>query len=60
MEVKQIDAKDTYNIRNSLLRQGLPVESCYFDGDKDENTFHLGAFEDDKLRSVASLSLIHI
>lgn len=54
MNVKQIDAKDTYNIRNKILRPGLPVESCYFDGDNDDQTFHLGAFRDDKLASIAS------
>ena len=47
MNVKQIDAKDTYNIRNKILRPGLPVESCYFDGDNDDQTFHLGAYRDD-------------
>lgn len=54
MDVKQIEAKDTYQIRNHILRKGLPIESCYFEGDSDENTFHLGAFVDDKLASVAS------
>lgn len=57
MIVKQIDAKDTYNIRNLVLRPGLPVESCYFDHDKDDPTFHLGAFIDDELASVASFYL---
>ncbi len=59
MIVKQIDAKDTYQIRNVILRPGLPVESCYFEGDKDENTLHLGAYIDDKLASVASFYFIN-
>ena len=54
MNVKQVDAKDTYQIRSLVLRPGLPIETCYFDGDKDELTFHLGAYVDDKLASVAS------
>jgi predicted GNAT family N-acyltransferase len=54
MNVKQVDAKDTYQIRSLVLRPGLPIDSCYFDGDKDELTFHLGAYVDDKLASVAS------
>lgn len=37
-----------------MLRQNRPIETCYFDGDDDEQTFHLGAFEDNKLVSVAS------
>lgn len=54
MNVKQIDAKDTYPIRSAVLRPGLPIETCYFDGDNDELTFHLGAYIDDSLASVAS------
>lgn len=54
MEVKQIEAKDTYNIRNIVLRAGLPIETCHFEGDNDELTFHLGGFIDDKLASIAS------
>ena len=54
MEIKQIETKDTYYIRNEILRPGKPVESCYFDKDNDELTFHLGAFENDKLVSIAS------
>ena len=54
MEVKQIDPKDTYPVRHAVLRQGLPIETCAFEGDSDELTFHLGAFVNDKLASVAS------
>ena len=57
MNVKQIDAKDTYAIRNEVLRQGLPVETCYFEDDKEDSTFHLGAYIDDKLCSIASFYL---
>ncbi len=57
MLVKQIESKDTYYIRNEVLRPGLPVETCYFDGDKEDSTFHLGAFIDDKLCSIASFYL---
>lgn len=54
MEVKQIEAKDTYPIRQLVLREGRPIESCHFTGDHDELTFHLGGFMQDKLASVAS------
>lgn len=54
MEVKRIGPEDTYNIRNLVLRAGLPVTTCHFPGDHDELTFHLGAFIDNKLVSVAS------
>jgi GNAT superfamily N-acetyltransferase len=57
MNVKQIEAKDTYKIRNKILRKGLPIDSCYFDGDTDDSTFHLGAYIDDSLASIASFYL---
>lgn len=57
MEVKQIEAKDTYQIRHSMLRKDMPIETCYFDGDHDDNTFHLGAYKDNQLISVASFFL---
>lgn len=54
MEVKQIDAKDTYNVRQQILRPDGSTEDCHFPGDNDELSFHLGAYVDDKLVSVAS------
>lgn len=54
MEVKQIDAKDTYRIRNKILRPNQDISSCIFEGDEDEMSFHLGAYLDGKLASVAS------
>lgn len=54
MDVKQIDFKDTYPIRSQLLRPGRPIETCHFTGDDDELTFHLGAYVNDRLASVAS------
>lgn len=57
MNVKQIEAKDTYKIRSSMLRDGFDESTCKFKGDNDELTFHLGAFIDDKLASVASFYL---
>lgn len=37
-----------------MLRPNGTVEDCMFSGDTDELTFHLGAFVDKKLVSVAS------
>jgi predicted GNAT family N-acyltransferase len=54
MEVKQIEAKDTYEIRHKILRPHRPIEDTHFLADNDEMTFHLGAYVDDKLVSVAS------
>jgi predicted GNAT family N-acyltransferase len=54
MKVVWIKPDDTYPIRHQVLREGYPIESCYFAGDHDEKTFHLGAIVDKKLVSVAS------
>lgn len=54
MEVKQIEAKDTYTIRQKILRPNGDIEECKFDGDDKEVTFHLGAYIDETLASVAS------
>ncbi len=54
MKVLQIAARDTHSLRHKILRQGRPVEECYFPADEDDQTFHLGAFIDNKLVSVAS------
>lgn len=54
MEVRQIDAKDTLHLRNKILRPGSNIDECQFDGDNSEQTFHLGAYVDDKLVSIAS------
>ncbi|MBK26885.1 MAG: GNAT family N-acetyltransferase [Halobacteriovorax sp.] len=54
MKVKQINASDTHEIRHKMLRKGFPIEDCIFKGDDDDQSFHLGAFEEGKLVSVAS------
>ena len=57
MDVKQIHYKDTYSIKHQMLRPGRPIETCYFEGDDDELSFHLGAYIDGNLASVASFYL---
>lgn len=37
-----------------MLRPGLPLHEVQFEHDDDDQTFHLGAFSDNKLVSVAS------
>lgn len=54
MEVKRISSSDTRSIRQKILRPSGSLEDCIFDGDDDDLTFHLGAFTDGKLVSVAS------
>lgn len=54
MEVLRIKAIDTQLIRHKMLRPNGTLEDCIFHGDNDELTFHLGAFVDKRLVSVAS------
>lgn len=54
VQVLRIKAIDTYPIRHKMLRPHGTIEDCRFRGDDDELTFHLGAFVDNKLVSVAS------
>ncbi len=54
MQVLRIKAIDTHPIRHRMLRPNGTLEDCIFQGDNDELTFHLGAFVEKKLVSVAS------
>ena len=54
LEIKEISAEKTHLVRHPRLRQGRPIEDCVFQGDKDETTVHLGAFEGKELVGVVS------
>jgi len=54
VQVLRIKAIDTHPIRHKMLRPNGTMEDCIFSGDNDELTFHLGAFVDKRLVSVAS------
>ena len=54
MKVLRINASDTYQIRSQVLRPGKPIEATYFKDDDNDQSFHLGAFIDSQLVSVAS------
>jgi len=53
LEIKKITAKETYPIRLEVLRKNIPLP-YEFNGDFEENTFHLGAFKNTKLVAVSS------
>ncbi len=53
--IREITPKETYLIRNEVLRQGKPIESCYFDGDDLETTIHFGFFEDKNCVAIVSV-----
>ncbi|OSY87678.1 hypothetical protein WH52_09595 [Tenacibaculum holothuriorum] len=53
IKIKVIEAKDTYFIRKEVLRKGIDLP-FKFNGDLDNNTFHLGAFLSNELVGIAS------
>ncbi|HDR7792931.1 TPA: GNAT family N-acetyltransferase [Bacillus luti] len=54
--VKHIDASDTYLLRQKILRPNQSLEDCKYSSDYETDTFHLGAFLNDELISIASFS----
>lgn len=55
MKVLRISAQDTYPIRQQVLVPNHELKKAKFEHDDDEDiSFHLGAFKDSKLVSVAS------
>jgi predicted GNAT family N-acyltransferase len=50
--LKYIDHTDTLYLRSTVLRNNIPEQECVFD--TDDIGFHLGAFVDDELVSVAT------
>jgi GNAT superfamily N-acetyltransferase len=54
-KVKKITYLDTFPVRSAVLRQGKPIETCFFLGDDDVKTIHFGLFLENSLIGVASL-----
>jgi GNAT superfamily N-acetyltransferase len=55
MEIKKINAIDTYPVRQEVLRKGKPIETCQFKGDDDENTVHFGLYQKEQLIGIISI-----
>lgn len=53
-KILQIAAKETYPVRQQVLRPGRPASECIFEGDTEKSTLHLGVSIDEKLVGVAS------
>lgn len=54
MKICSIQADQTYEVRQQVLRPGRDPEECKFAGDLEENTLHLGVLKDDNIIGVAS------
>jgi predicted GNAT family N-acyltransferase len=52
--IKQISTEETIEVRHPVLRAGRPRVDCYFDGDDDATTFHMGIFNETQLVGVAT------
>ncbi|MHA6279739.1 GNAT family N-acetyltransferase [Salinimicrobium sp. CAU 1759] len=52
--IRKISAEDTYPVRQEVLRPGRPLKECFFEGDLEEETVHLGYFNRQKLVAVAT------
>ncbi|UWY29993.1 GNAT family N-acetyltransferase [Flavobacterium sp. TR2] len=53
--IREISPKETYAVRQPVLRKSKPIESCVFEGDDLESTHHFGLFDDKKLIGIISL-----
>ncbi|MDM5248214.1 GNAT family N-acetyltransferase [Lysinibacillus sp. G4S2] len=54
LDIRKIEPELTYNIRQAVLRPLQPVEDSMYDTDHTENAFHVGAFYQARLISVAT------
>lgn len=57
LEVKRIELEMTYSLRHRILRPQQSIEDCKNDKDYEDATFHVGAFHQGKLISVASFCI---
>jgi len=55
MDIKLITAKETYALRNLVLRPNQPLSACQYLGD--EIGFHMGAYNNAALVSIISFYL---
>jgi ribosomal protein S18 acetylase RimI-like enzyme len=53
--IKEIRSKETYIVRQPVLRKGKPVESCIFEGDDLKDTYHFGLYKSGELIGIISL-----
>lgn len=54
-KITEITSEETFSVRSPVLREGLPIESCIFEGDNLTSTKHFGLFFDEKLTAIVSV-----
>ncbi len=52
--IKFINTEDTLALRSLVLREGIVLELCRFEGDDDVNSFHMGYYRDEELICIGS------
>ena len=55
MQIRKIQAEDTYALRHSILRPHQSIEQCYYPGDHDKKTGHFGAYVNNELVGILSI-----
>jgi len=53
--INKIKYIDTFPVRSAVLRQGKPIETCFFLGDDAVGTTHFGLFIENNIIGVASV-----
>ncbi len=53
-EIKQITAQGTVALRHRILRPQQTAADCLYPGDDNRESFHIGAYTEDLLISIAS------
>lgn len=53
--IKEISFQETFSVRHLILREGKPIETCYFVGDDFPDTKHFGLFVNEKIMGVISI-----
>ncbi|MGZ3779988.1 MAG: GNAT family N-acetyltransferase [Pseudobdellovibrionaceae bacterium] len=56
-EIKEISARETFQLRRDVLKPFLSLEECVNEGDHLPTTFHLGLFHKNKIVSIATFIL---
>jgi GNAT superfamily N-acetyltransferase len=55
IKINKIKYIDTFPVRSAVLRQGKPIESCFFLGDDAVGTTHFGLYIENNIIGVASV-----
>ncbi|WP_163935446.1 GNAT family N-acetyltransferase [Paraferrimonas sp. SM1919] len=55
MEFSKLSPHQTYPVRSAVLRPGLAIESCMFEGDDLATTHHFGLIDEGEVVAIASL-----